>query len=112
MSASNMAADTPAQTWRMVSSAIRQLRGSGSPVSHMAGESVREVVWRKATMRLATPSFSTSGNSKVTDDTSVGSASEAMRAVIQIHRVPRRLSRAARSARNAPSDSSSDTMIT
>ena len=33
-------------------------------------------------------------------------------AVIQIQRVPPRLRRAARSARNAPTDSSSDTMIT
>jgi hypothetical protein len=96
----------------MLSSATRQLRGSGSPVNHMAGESVSVVVWRSATILLATRASSTFGNSKVTDDITVGNSNDATMAVTHIHRVPTRLRRAARSARKAPTDSSSDTMIT
>jgi hypothetical protein len=95
----------------MVSFATRQLAGSGSPVIHTAGDNVSVVAWRSTTILLATCSPSTLGSSIATDDISVGNASEATMAVIQIQRVPARLSLAARSARNAPSDSRADTMI-
>src|SRR5262245_35770600 len=112
ISASNMAIETPIQTRLMTSLAALQLAGSALPVIQMAGERCSDVACRNATYWLAAFSPRTSGSSKLTEEMTVGSTSDATIAVIQIQRVPMRFRRAARSARNAPTDSSAETMIT
>jgi hypothetical protein len=108
-----MAADAPRHRRFNVASKSRQRRGSPAlPDIHMTGDSAPVVASRSTTIFCATAGLNTLGSCTETDAITVGSASEATMAVIQIQRVLARLRRAARSARNAPIDSSKVTMIT
>ena len=106
---------TEAARQAVVSSESKSRQPAGSPALpeiHVTGESTCVVAARSTSMFCATFGLITLGSSTVTEAMTVGSSSEAMMAVSQIQRVPPRLSRAARSATNAPSESSSVTMIT
>ncbi len=110
---SNRVADAPIQIPRSITSrSLHQAGVSGAAAIQVAGERMRASGSAGMAFPVAAGRLTTSGSRECSELATIGRHSDATIAPSQIQRVPPRCSRSARSATNAPSDSSSVTVIT